>query len=515
MATKASVLRSAVRDESGGVTILALFSLILTVICLGFAIDATNLYRHQAMLRITADAAAHAGAVALARGETPETAEAAARAMLALNMPYEAEDGLVANPATDLRALVVNPADGTLSKQDPDTPANAMLVSLQRSKTVRNAIPTLILGLFGVDSWSATTTSVATVASTRRCANASGLFAQGPITIDAAGTGAQPSDGMCVHSQQALDLPAGPGGRDGGPRVSLPMRTACTGGGCGTAAEVNLIMPDIAAYVARLAWGFADHNLGLPEKRSFFAERPLARDLEPLAEIGVEIRGLETGDVITLSAFRFRLMREVPQGLVYLVMCGQPGAEVETGGKDEIFVGEWQDSPALRNITLVTSCPIRLAEHALVEGSLIISTAADAGLATANAAARFGDPDGACDPSRRSIVMTAGDIALPVSLTTSNIAVVAGGDVALGLPGETAFARGRGLSVHAGGAILGTGAQEFKPCPGAEDDVLPALRVIGFSMPLVEGWVTPVKPAEEVDLPGRKPDRLAAEEGRS
>jgi hypothetical protein len=320
---------------------------------------------------------------------------------------------------------------------------------------------------------------------------------------------------MCVHSQQALFLPDRNDEYGGAPRLSLPARVACSGEGCDEAAEVNLIMPDIAAYVARLAQGFAERSLALPEKRSFFADRPMSDDLEPLSEVGVDVRGLETGDVVAISAFRFRLLRDLPQGLVYLVICGQPGAEVETDGKEEILVGEWPESPQLRNIALVTTCPIRLAEHARIEGALIISTAVETGLETANAAARIGDPDGACDASRRSIVMTTGSIALPTTLTTSNLAVVAGGDVRLGLAGETSFSRARGLSVHAGGAIRGTGAQDFRPCPGAEDDVLPALRIISFTMPPVKGWVTPVKPPEEVDLPGRKPEPLVLAEGRS
>jgi hypothetical protein len=507
--------RRALRDESGGVTVLALFSLVLTVLCLGFAIDATNLYRHQALLRMTADAAAHAGASALARGATPEAAEDAALEMVSLNMPQAAEGSLLADRATDLRALVVNPVDGTLSKPDPDTPANAMLVSLQQSKTAGNPIPTLVLGLFGVDSWSAGTSSVAMVSTTRRCSNAAGLFAQGPITIEATGIGAQPADGICVHSRQALSLPDGSDEYGGNARLSLPARSECSGGGCDSATEVNLIMPDIAAYVARLAEGFADAGFSLSEKRGFFADRPMSQDLEPLSEVGADVRDLRTGYVVVLSAFRFRLLRDIPPGLVYLVICGQPGAEVETGGEEEIIVGEWPESPVLKNIAVVTTCPIRLAEHARIEGSLIISTASDSGLSTANVGARIGDPDGSCDASRRSVVMTTGDIALPSSLTTSNIAVVAGGDVMLGLAGEASPSRARGISVHAGGKILGSGAQSFKPCHGAEDQVLPTLRVISHTMPPVDSWVTPVKPADDRELPGTRPEPLAQQDGGS
>lgn len=509
-------VRRALQDEAGGVTVLALFSLLLTVVCLGFAIDATNLYRQQTMLRLTADAAAHAGASALARGAAPEAAEAAAMDMLALNMPEAPAGSLLANRSTDLRALVVNPVDGLLSKPDPDTPPNAMLVSLQRSETARNPIPTFVLGLFGVDTWSTGTTSVAVVATTRRCSNAAGLFAQGPINIGSKGTGAAPGDGICVHSQQSVSLPAGDDPAVPDPRLSLPRRTACTGAACDNAAEVNLIMPDMAAHVVRLAKAFAKPGLLSPGKAAFFADRPIATDLEPLLEVGTEVRGLHTGGVVELSPFRFRLLREVPQGLVYLVLCGQPGAEVEPGAEEAIVLGEWPESPALHDVALITTCPIRLAEHARIEGALIVSTAADSGLATAHPSARIGDPAGRCDAALRSIVMSTGSLALPSSLTSSNVAIVAGGDVTLGLGGSKGSnLRSRGISVHAAGKIIGNGAQSFLPCPGGVDPLLPDLRVISHTMPPVDGWVTPVTAVEGQALPGKPVERLDLHGARS
>lgn len=496
-------VRRALQDEAGGVTVLALLSLLLTVICLGFAIDATNLYRHQAMLRLTADAAAHAGASALARGATPEAAEAAAMELLALNMPDAPEGSLLADRSRDLRALVVSPVDGSLSKPDPDTPPNAVLVSLQRSETARNPIPTFVLGLFGVDSWSTGTSSVAMVAPTSRCSNAAGLYAQGPISIGSKGNGAAPGDGICLHSQQSMSLPTEDDQSAAPPRLSLPRRTACKGAACDGAAEVNLIMPDIAAHVGRQAKVFADPGLKSLGKASFFANRPISKDLEPLLEVGVQVRGLRTGSVVKLSPFRFRLLREVPKGLAYLVLCGQPGAEVEPGAEEGIVLGEWSESPVLRDVALITSCPIRLGEHASIEGALIVSTAADSGLATAHPAARIGDPADSCDASRRSVLMSTGNLALPSSLTSSNIAIVAGGDVTLGLGRSGSKLQSRGIAVHAAGKIIGNGAQSFQPCPGAADPLLPDLRVIRHTMPPVEGWVTPVFAEDGPRLPGR------------
>lgn len=514
MSVRAHAVRHALRDEAGGVTVLALFSLLLTVVCLGFAIDATNLYRHQSMLRMAADAAAHAGASALARGETEKAAKDAALEILGRNMGVDPVS-LLANPEQDLRAVVVNASDGTLSKPDPDTPANAILVNVQRSETARNPIPTFVLGLFGVDHWSAGSASVAVIAPTRRCANAGGLFAQGSVEIGSKGRGVLPSDGLCLHSQIAMTLPDGDTAQEGKPRLSLPSRAACAGRPCAAAAEMNLIMPDIATYVARQAEGFANPRQDTIEERAFFADRKIARDLEPLLEVGADVRGLRTGSVVTLSPFRFRRLREVPSGLVYQVLCGQPEAEIEPGGKEEIVLGEWPQSPALRDVALVTNCPIRLAEHARIEGALVIATGPENGLASAAFGAWIGDPASSCDASLRSVVMTKGDLVLPSHLLASNIALVAAGNVQLGVPGDRSSATARGIAVHAGGKIRSTGTQSLRPCPEAHDPLLPELRVISHTMPPLEGWVTPVQQQEERDLPGDRPDRLVMQGGQS
>jgi hypothetical protein len=66
------------------------------------------------------------------------------------------------------------------------------------------------------------------------------------------------------------------------------------------AAEVKLILPYIAAYVERMAEEFADTGFSLRQKRAFFADRPISGDLEPLSEVGADVRGLEIGDFVAL-----------------------------------------------------------------------------------------------------------------------------------------------------------------------------------------------------------------------
>ena len=56
-------------QEDGGVTAFGIFTFGLMMLTVGLAIDVTNAYRHKALLQVTADSAAQAGIVALARGQ--------------------------------------------------------------------------------------------------------------------------------------------------------------------------------------------------------------------------------------------------------------------------------------------------------------------------------------------------------------------------------------------------------------------------------------------------------------
>jgi hypothetical protein len=145
----------------------------------------------------------------------------------------------------------------------------------------------------------------------------------------------------------------------------------------------------------------------------------------------------------------------------------------------------------------------------------VISTAADSGLADASPGARIGDPARNCDASLRSVMMVMGDLELPFHLMTSNIAVVASGSVKLGRPDDRFSGVSRGLAVHAGGMIIGSSNTVPAACPGAEDPLLPSLRVISHTMPPLDGWITSTTPEEEVDLPGVRPERLSMQDGQS
>jgi Flp pilus assembly protein TadG len=510
MRGRAACLRRMLRDEGGGATVLGVFALVLTVIFVGFAIDAGNLYRHQAMMRLAADAAAHAGVVVLARGGTAEEAGAAAADMLEVNLPARRFGHLVANPATDLRALAFDAAAGELAARDRDGPANAMLVRLQRSAAVGNPVPTYVLRLIGLDSWTAGAAGVAVLVTTRRCANSDGFFARGEVALS---QGVELGPGFCLHSQDRLALPWGLSAGHA-LRASLPALADCEGP-CAVTGTIamNLVMPDTAGHVRRLAEGFARPGLGLPEKAAFFATRNLGEDLEPLSEVGIDPQKLRRGDVVEISPFLFSALRTVPPGLVYLVNCDRPASAIPADSIERISLGLWEGTPAVRDIALVTTCPLTLGPFARIEGSLVIALHDGAGLAMEVApGARIGGPRETCGTGNRSQLMAPGNLALPAGLAGSDLGLVAGGNVTVLQDGTRAGGLPlHGLAIHAGGRVQADPRQHFMPCPeAAADPVLPRLQVITHAMPPLDGWVAPLAlpqgPAP--DMPGKAADGL-------
>jgi len=494
MQKRRSCLNSFLQNDEGGATVLSVFVLMLTAILVGFAIDVGNLYRQQTMLGLAADAAAHAGVVVMAQGGTAGEAEAAAADMLETNLPARRFGRLVADPWPDLRAMAFDYATGRLAVPDRDTPANAMLVRLQRSAAVENPVPTYVLHLVGVDSWTTGAVSVATLVTTRRCPNSAGLFAHGEIVLS---KGVDLGKEFCLHSQDRLVLPSDLSS-ESPMHASLPVLTHCEGA-CDKVDVIamNLIMPDTAGYVWHLAEGFARRGFGMPEKAAFFATRGLSKDLEPLSEVGIDPQKLRRGDVVEISPFAFSLLREVPAGLVYVVTCERPAKDILMDSIKRISLGREDGASVIRNIALITTCPLTLGAFTRIEGSLVIALHQDAGVAVeVKPGARIGGSRDTCGTENRSQFMTLGNLDFPTGLAGSGLGLVAGGDVTL-VQNETKeiILPLYGLAVHAGGRLKVGPGQHFKPCPDtAADPVLPLLQLITYAMPPLDGWVTPLAP---------------------
>lgn len=514
-------LRRWVADESGMSTTLGITIILVMLMIAGASIDISNLYRTRTLLQIAADTTTHGAMVALARGEDPDTLRGRARDLVMMNLPNQDKNRLIADPAVDLQALHYDPTSGKLTKirQADNLATNAVLLRLQRSEVAGNELPTFLMGMIGRDSWSLVTTSVAALIPTRRCSNAEGLVAHGAMTFTLP---VRLGKGICLHSQTAISLPLTTKTEDD-LRLSLPRVDACEGI-CAQKAKggprplaLNLVLPKTAAHVQRLARGFLDPAVTLPEEVAFFAARPLAGDSEALREVGITTEARHPGTVIQMTAMQFSQLREHPAGLVYSVNCDTIARPDQPEWQTRITILGREDGPTLKDLVLVTDCSIEMDDISRIEGALIILTGGQDHPISALEGATLGDPEGLCNPSSRVRLMATGNLALPAYLARSNLSVVAGGDVVLEEDISGGDGLHQGLVVHAGGAILAQGRHEITRCADGEDPLLPQMRIIAHVMPALDAVLPAprllrpktVLPGEAVEaMPGNTPERL-------
>ena len=505
-------------QEDGGITAFGIIAIGLMLLIVGIAIDVTNAYRHKALLQITADSAAQGSIVALARGEDTDAVRLAAEAMIEMNMPEANYGKLITDPATELQVLHYDPATGAIGRVDADSPANAVVVRLQRSEAAGNPVPTFLMGIAGHDAWSLAATSVAVLIPTHRCNNAEGIIARGHVTL---GASPEIGAGFCLHSQTAITLSAGT--RTTGPlRISLPNPSHCEGA-CDPATALgqphpntqpvalNLVMPPTQDHVAKLALGFLDPGVTLPEETGFFATRPLDGDPEALREVGLSAKNIRAGDVLQMTALQFSQLRERPAGLVYDVRCDTVENDPRPVWERTVtLIGDGY-GPTLRDLVLITDCAIEMDDTVRVEGALILLTGPGEARIEALPGATLGDPKAKCDPARRVRLMALGDLALPAGLALSNVSAVAGGNIRLESDPDRWLVPHNGLVLHAGGRVTAEGTHSFALCPAesASDPLLPAMQVIAYAMPsLGDVLAPPIKARPKVDMPGQGVKRM-------
>jgi Flp pilus assembly protein TadG len=508
------------RDQGGAGTAFSVFLLVICAALGGLALDFSNAWRHREVLKTTADVAAQAGVIALAEGEAPEAARATALAALEFNTPPADYGRIVVDAALDVVPLHYDSDSNSLSA---DGSINAVSVLVRRTGVLDNAVPTYLLRLVGRRDWEIGGQSVAALVPTRRCNAADGVFAAGSVTLSQHGSvGA----GFCIHSQDRVVLPQSGDFRTGS-GLSMPDLAACEGlcreavplGDDTVAFETNLILADPAPLVDATFQTFADPFVASPVEQEFFASRPLAADLSALDEVGVDLDGLDTGSLVTLSLEQFSRLRQVPEGLIYRVKCtggapnppGNPAeaqAEGQAGGQPEeqpghqaepqaasqpgrrperLEISDGGNQSVLRNVAVVTDCALHFTAAARVEGALFVSTRT-AGrqsrpTVTADAGARFGNPDRRCDAGLRSTLMIKGDAAVPADFLASNADLVAAGDLRVAAASVAQTVEHRGLGLHVGGEVSFASAQGFSACGLAPAGLLPELLVIRHVMP--------------------------------
>lgn len=468
-------LRQAVRrfhqDESGAGAVMAFFCLLLCLMLLSLGLDVSNALRNKKMLILTADVAAHAGAVAISQGATPEAILKKVRATIERNMPAAHHGQLLREDENDIALVHYDPDTGQLLE---GLSVNAISVTLRRTGEIDNPVPTYLAGLIGIPSWNITANSVVTVSARQRCSGAAGLYAQGKVSL---GAESRIGSGVCLHSQSYINF-YGRNAFEPFTYVSMPNLSDCRGG-CDavvnpgiTPVEVNMVTPKTRTFVKKISESFLQDGMRAGEVATYFTGRPISEYLSALDEVGISpsvIRNLETADTVRLRPIQFERMREYPQGLVYQVDCAIPG--------QELLLSETPFSPVMQNIVLITDCSLYIGQNADIQGSIIISTHDRGPTVTAHTSARAGDPDETCRARMQTVIMTRGNIELPASFVRSNISLIAGGNVTLsGLP-ASARSTHNGLSVHAGGSVK-TARYEIRSCDDAPTDATPDLNVI-------------------------------------
>lgn len=145
----------------GGMLVLMAFVLVVFLISAALCVDVANMHMVRAELRTATDAAARAGAEALARSQDLEEARNAAIAIAAQNriagkgLTLQASDVLLGNTSPD--------GTGTFVFTEGATPINSVQVRSERSEDVVDGpVPLFLAGVFGRESFAPRESATAT-----------------------------------------------------------------------------------------------------------------------------------------------------------------------------------------------------------------------------------------------------------------------------------------------------------------------------------------------------------------
>ncbi|MES2549050.1 MAG: pilus assembly protein TadG-related protein, partial [Pseudomonadota bacterium] len=348
-------------QEDGSISAFALVALAVFCMLLGLAIDVTNVHRQKEFISVAADAAAHAGVVALAEKKLPLDIRTAALAAAETNAPA----GLIGKTnlgASDVELVRFDPKTRTIIAGE----ANAVKVTLHRDSSVGNPVSTSLLRFAGVKKFEFSVTSVAYYGKPGNCNSSDGIYAKGRVTLTSGNT---IGGSYCVHSQEEVWMPQTNYFQEGA-GLSMPNLADC-GTKCFDAAnpgvedakfEMNLNMMPVADHIALVRAAMLAPTSDL--KSQFFADKTLAADRKPLVDARIMNNGaaakLVKGSVVSLTAAQYNDLMvltkgNLPTGLVYNVDCRDRG----NGPATWISIGGSLDrkDPTLTTSTAETVTP--------------------------------------------------------------------------------------------------------------------------------------------------------------
>ncbi|MBR9864836.1 MAG: hypothetical protein GYB24_15465 [Rhodobacteraceae bacterium] len=476
-------------DEDGGATGWNLAWFAVLAAGSGFAIDVSNARNAKEHLTVAAEAASHAGLVALMHTGSEGDARAAAIASVQKNYPSDVFGPVIANSASDIVVANYNAKDSTWSDSGM---ANAVGVTLRRDESTKNGVSTFLLDWVGLDEWTFSASAATAMAGTQRCSNTEGLFAQGNIQLRSHnGFGA----GVCLHSNDYVTM-SNHNVFDDGAYVSMPDLTLCAKcddndknpGIVEAAYETKYIIPDIADWIDQSELSFlgsGDSTI----KDAFFEGRALDRDLSSLSELDYDTTYLERGSVVDISATEFSLMDDIPEGLTYNVTCTAAAAVSNGNGKgngkgkgkggsgdevESVSSLDFSNAP-LKDLAVITNCPVNFSREADLIGAFVLTTS-DSGI-SGSSGTTIGASNYSCDPLDRVTVMTNADVHMAAKFLATNLTLVIDGDIHLA-SGGSGNSDHYGVGIHTSGDVDITTHHNYYSCGNSSSEVAPVMGVI-------------------------------------
>ncbi|MFT6773040.1 MAG: Flp pilus assembly protein TadG [Paracoccaceae bacterium] len=443
------------RDDRGGMGLFMLIWVVGIVGLGGFAVDTSKAWRMKAMLQATADAASHAGALAIDAGGD---ATAAASRYVELNMPAAKLGEVLRLSDIEVGAWNRETHAFEVGANSPD----AVRVTLYRAKRNNNAEPLTLLKMLGLPDWDLAVSSVSGATQTYGVVDevpdsclTRGLVARGVVGV----TSNNVFDDVCVHGEQGF---------------TMNNNNLYTG-------DTIISMPNISALLnLGKAVNYAN-NLGLET-----ALREMS--LDPSAVDHVVEMVVSYAKNATLTAIEDYSAAALNDGDNIYVHCSAPGTLT-------------LPSRRLVGVTVTTNCDIKFSNNAQFVSS-IIGTTGDAGQiglmdglvervlgiqasatpslmdrlglvahadtsgsATVMGASdvSFGEPDD-CADGGGSLLLVQGDFHLAAKMGLFGSTVIASGNI--DLAAQTLGVEGP--SIMAGGDVDMPAQQTFRGCNGAD-----------------------------------------------
>ncbi len=188
-------LHGFLQDDSGAMTIWALFWFILFVGLLGLAVDTTNGFRVQTMMQATADAAAHGAALDLpddiaAMGTALEYADK--------NMPAGAYGNVLALGDVEVGTWDI----ATRTFTSGTLPYNGVRVTLRSTSATGNPVPVNFLRIIGLMEWNITVRAIAAHDPPDNC------LLNGFVSRRKVFSGSENDyvDDLCIHGQTGVKV---------------------------------------------------------------------------------------------------------------------------------------------------------------------------------------------------------------------------------------------------------------------------------------------------------------------